>query len=79
MTSGRSASSAVSAAPISEPTSRRPVVSTVTCTMIGTSDAGGGHRPAGADDRGLALEEVLHGLDEEDVDAAGEEAGDLAS
>ena len=37
MTSGRSASSAVSAAPISEPTSSRPVVSTVTCTMIGTS------------------------------------------
>jgi len=35
MTSGRIASSAVSAAPISVPTSMRPVVSTVTCTMIG--------------------------------------------
>ena len=53
------------------------MVSTVTCTMSGTS------RPAVAiarrarDDRGLALEEVLDGLDQEDVDAAGEQAGDL--
>ena len=35
MTSGFIASRAVRAAPISEPTSMRPVVSTVTCTMIG--------------------------------------------
>ena len=32
-----SGSSAVSAAPISEPSSMVPVVSTVTCTMTGTS------------------------------------------
>ena len=37
MTSGCIASSAVTAAPISVPTSMRPVVSTVTCTMIGSS------------------------------------------
>ena len=50
------------------------MVSTVTCTISGTS------RPARAiarrrrDDRGLALEQVLHGLDEQHVDAALEQA-----
>jgi hypothetical protein len=35
------------------------------------------HRPPGRDDGGLALEQVVHGLDEEDVDAPGEQAVDL--
>ena len=34
------------------------------------------HRPAGGDDRGLALEQVLHRLDEQHVDAAVEQAVD---
>ena len=47
ITSGRIASSAVSAAPISEPTSIRPVVSIVTCTISGTVAAGVAPSPAG--------------------------------
>ena len=39
--------------------------------------AGRGHRPAGAVDRGLGLEQVVDGLDEEDVDAAREQPDDL--
>jgi hypothetical protein len=34
-------------------------------------------RPLGADDRGLGLQEVLRGLDEDGVDAAVDEAADL--
>ena len=70
MTSGCIASSAVSAAPISVPTSMRPVVSTVTCTMIGSSTPAAAHRGAGAVDRGLRLQQVVDGLDEQHVDAA---------
>ena len=72
-----SGSSAVSAAPISVPSSIVPVVSTVTWTRTGTSRPGGGHRPLGADDRGLGLQQVLRGLDEHRVDAAVEQPGDL--
>ena len=39
-------------------------------------DAHGGHRPAGADDGGLALEQVLHRLHQQHVGAAGEEPRD---
>ncbi len=53
MTSGRSASSTVNAAPISEPTSIRPVVSMVTCTISGTS------RPARAMARRQAISAAL--------------------
>ena len=74
ITSGRIASSAVSAAPISEPTSMRPVVSTVTCSMIGTVRPSAAMALRHAIDRGLALEEVHHRLDEDDVDATGDQA-----
>ena len=79
MTSGRIASSAVSAAPISVPTSMRPVVSTVTCTMIGIGFDSPALRiaAAGAVDRGLGLEQVVDGLDEQHVDAARDEPVDL--
>ncbi len=39
-------------------------------------DPGGRHRPAGTDDRRLALEEVLDRLDEQDVGAARQQPGD---
>ena len=74
ITSGRIASSAVSAAPISEPTSMRPVVSTVTCTMSGTGTPACAIARRAAIDRGLGLEQVVDGLDEQHVDAAREEA-----
>ena len=66
-----SGSSAVSAAPISEPSSMVPVVSTVTCTMIGRSRPACGERPLGAEDGGLGLQQVLAGLDQDRVDATG--------
>ena len=72
-----SGSSAVSAAPISEPSSIVPVVSTVTWAMSGTSGAGVGHRAPRADDGGLGLEQVLAGLDQERVGPAGEQARGL--
>ena len=54
-----------------------PVVSTVTCAMTGSVDAGRGDGPLGADDRRLGLQQVLRGLDQHRVDAAGEQPGDL--
>ena len=77
ITSGCIASSAVSAAPISVPTSMRPVVSTVTCTMIGSSTPAARIARAGAVDRRLALEQVVDGLDEEHVGAARDQPVDL--
>ena len=74
-----SGSSAVSAAPISEPSSIVPVVSTVTWTISGSVDAGGRHRPLGADDRRLGLQQVLAGLDEQRVGAAGDQARGAAA
>ena len=53
------------------------MVSTVTWIITGTSRPGAGHGPPARDERGLALEQVLDGLDEEHVDAAGEQALDL--
>ncbi len=58
-----SGSSAVSAAPISEPTSIVPVVSTVTCTRIGRSAPAAAIERLRADDGGLRLQQVLAGLD----------------
>ncbi len=43
----------------------------------GHPPAGLGHRAACPDDRGLGLQEVLGGLDQDGVDAAGEQAGGL--
>ena len=51
MTSGRMASRAARAAPISVPGSIVPVSSMVTCTWIGTSRPDGGHGPPAADHR----------------------------
>ncbi len=67
----------MSAAPISEPISIRPVVSIVTWTISGDLDPGARHGAPGRDDRRLALEQVLHRLDEEGVDPTGEEPLDL--
>ena len=77
MTSTPSGSKAVSAAPISEPSSIVPVVSTVTCAISGTLNAERRHRATRADDRRLRLEEVLAGLDDDRVGAALDHAGDL--
>ena len=41
--------------------------------------AGGGHGPAGTGHRRLEAEEVVHGLDEQEVHPAVEERGDLAA
>ena len=73
-TSGRIAETATTAAPISLPTSIRPVVSIVTWTWIGTLRPTAGHRPAAADHRRLHLQQVHARLDEEQVDAADEQA-----
>ena len=56
-----------------------PVVSTVTWTMQRHVGAGRGHRPPGADDGGLGLQQVLRGLDQHRVDAAGDQAARPAS
>ena len=72
-----SGSSAVSAAPISVPSSIVPVVSTVTWAISGTRDAERRHRPLGADDRRLGLQQVLAGLHQDRVGAAVDQAGDL--
>ena len=74
MTSGRMASRAASAAPISVPGSIVPVSSMVTCTWIGTSTTRRGHGPPAADHGGLGAEQVELRLHEEDIDAALEEA-----
>ena len=76
-TSGRIAAIDTRAAPISLPTSMRPVVSIVTWTCSGTSRPGGGHRPAAADHRRLDLQQVHARLDEEQVDAADEQPAGL--
>ena len=47
----------------------------VTCTWMRDLAAGLGHGPPAADDGGLGLEEVLDGLDDEQVDAAVEQPG----
>ena len=54
-----------------------PVVSTVTWTRIGMSLAGRLARALGAVDRGLDLQRVLAGLDQDRVDAAGDQPGAL--
>ena len=69
-----SGSTAVSAAPISLPSSIVPVVSTVTWAMTGMSPAELGHRAARSQYRGLELQQVLAGLDEDRVGAAIEHA-----
>ncbi|GIU88795.1 MAG: hypothetical protein KatS3mg009_3310 [Acidimicrobiia bacterium] len=71
------ASSAVRAAPISVPTSIRPVVSIVTWHMIGSEHARPGHRAPCAVDRGLRLQQVVHRLDQQDVDTARDQPVDL--
>ena len=48
-------------------------VGLTSATILWIGDARAGHRSARRDERGLALEEVLDGLDEDDVDAAFEE------
>ncbi len=72
-----SGSNAVSAAPISLPSSIVPVVSTATCTNTGKSRAVRRHGPLRADHRRLGLQQVLTGLDHDGVDATLEHAGDL--
>ncbi len=76
-TSGRIAASDTRAAPISLPTSIRPVVSIVTCTCSGTGAARRLHRPPAGDHRRLDLQQVHARLDEEQVDAALEQPGGL--
>ena len=75
--SGFRAMSDVRAAPISEPSSMRPVVSMVTWVWMGTDPTGGGHGPPAADHGRLGLQQVVAGLDEQQVDAAVEEAARL--
>ena len=77
MTSGRSASSAVRAAPISVPGSMRPVISIVTCTWSGTSRPTAAIARRAADEAGLGAEQVVLRLDEQQVDAALEQAARL--
>ena len=69
-----SGSTAVSAAPISLPSSMVPVVSTVTCANTGMCRPSLGHRPPRTQHRGLQLEQVLAGLDEDGVGAGLEHA-----
>ena len=71
MTSGRMGSRAVRAAPISVPGSIRPVSSMVTWTWSGHAPTGGHHGALAGVDGGLGLEEVVDGLDDDEVDAAG--------
>ena len=52
----------------------RPVVSTVTCTMIGSSTPAACIAAPRAVDRGLRLQQVVDRLDEYDIDAAREQA-----
>ncbi len=65
------------AAAMSGPTSSVPVVSTVTCTKIGVSVPAARPSNLGAVDRGLDLQRVLAGLDQDGVDAAGDQAAAL--
>ena len=67
-------SSAVSAAPISEPSSMDPVVSIVTWAMSGTSASAPVIARRATDDGRLGLEQVLAGLHDERVRAAREQA-----
>ena len=73
-TSGRIAATATTAAPISLPTSIRPVDSIVTWTCIGTGAAEVVHRAAAPEHRRLHLQQVHAGLDDEQVDAALEQS-----
>ena len=77
MKSMPSGSRAVSAAPISVPSSMVPVVSTVTWHEQRYVGAGRRDRPAGAVDRGLGLQQVLGGLDQHRVGAAVDHAAGL--
>ena len=72
-----SACTTAAAAAMSGPTSSVPVVSTVTCTKIGVSAAGLGARDLGAVHRRLDLQRVLAGLDQDRIDAAGDQAAAL--
>src|SRR4051794_23812785 len=66
-----SASSVVSSAEISVPSSILPPLgSSETCASIGTSRPACRIAARRAEDRGLDLEDVLCGLDEDEVDAA---------
>ena len=65
-----SGSSAVSAAPISEPSSIVPVSLDRDVADDGDAAAVLLHRPVGAEDGGLGLQQVLAGLDEDRVGAA---------
>ena len=72
-----SGASAVSAAPISEPSSMVPVVSTVTWAKIGSATPASASARLAPDDGGLRLEQVLRRLDEDRVRAAGDQPGHL--
>ncbi len=63
----------VAAAAMSAPTSKVPVVSTVTWTKIGMSLPAAVARALGAVDRGLDLQRVLAGLDQDRIDPAGDQ------
>ena len=75
MTSTLSASSVASTAEMSVPSSILPPLgSSETEVWIGTRAAGLLERLARAEDRGLDLEDVLRGLDDQQVDAAVDQA-----
>ena len=78
MTSTSSASSVVSAAEMSVPSSILPPLGRrLTLAWIGTARPVACERLAGAEDGGLDLEDVLRGLDDDQVDAALDEAARL--
>ena len=62
---------------MSGPTSSVPVVSTVTCTKIGVSVPASARAIFGAVHRRLDLQRVLAGLDQDRVDAAGDQPAAL--
>ena len=74
MTSTSSASSAGRAAAISVPMSMVPVVSIVTCVMIGTSRPAKLHRATAGQHGALHTQDVLRRLDLDDVDATSQQA-----
>ena len=77
MTGTSSESMMTVAAAMSVPTSMLPVVSIVTCTMIGQHLAGLGEGAPGAVDGGLDLQGILAGLDQDGVGIALDEAHGL--